>query len=453
MASFRGASEDPTKFELLRDALYQAVVDNGSESRLWNQKELLDLDVIPEQNLVVLMKAVQALCQDFLFKAMNDSRAGLCWRYRPAVDAAKYKQLNQDQIMVYELIDDAGADGIWARSLKHRLNMHDSVLKQCIKHLEVKGYIRDMKSVENIGKKMYIKATLRPSERATGGPWYTDDTFDEAFIDQLQRVVFDLIRDRSSYLSRHGGAISRGGAAGATARQPKKGAIRGGDLAAAGAGASSSSSPAATAKTAAPRGTKRGAEALSTGDDGRPVAHANGQGHIQQRRSRRHQEVLLPMPMGYTEYPTVRHIAELIDQSGITSNTTLGESDVQQIVDVLVYDGLLESVRLPHSHDTGYRALNRSRLAPGSSLQAEENGVPVPLAPGQPQPTLGAPTIRNGFTESPCGLCPVFDLCEDGGPVSPANCEYFNRWLGLEDLQTTAPPMTRDAVGADEIYV
>lgn len=89
MASSRAPSEDPSKSDLLRDALYQAVVDNGSESRLWNQRELLALDVIPEQNLMVLMKAVQGLCQEFLFKAMNDSRVGLCWRYRPAVDAAK----------------------------------------------------------------------------------------------------------------------------------------------------------------------------------------------------------------------------------------------------------------------------------------------------------------------------------------------------------------------------
>lgn len=89
MASSRAPSEDPSKIDLLKDALYQAVVDNGSETRLWNQNELLALDVIPEKNLMLLMKAVQGLCQDFLFKAMNDNRLGLCWRYRPQEDAVK----------------------------------------------------------------------------------------------------------------------------------------------------------------------------------------------------------------------------------------------------------------------------------------------------------------------------------------------------------------------------
>ncbi len=447
--SSRASSEDPSKIELLKDALYQAVVDSGGEGRLWNQRELLDLDIIPEQNLVLLMKAVQGLCQDFLFKAMNDGRFGLCWRYRPVEDAQKYRTLNQDQSMVYELIDDAGADGIWARSLKHRLNMHESVLKQCIKHLEARGYIRDMKSVENIGKKMYIKATLRPSDRATGGPWYSDGVLDEDFIESLQELVFDAIRNRSTYLSRvRGGGIKPAPllspAAAATARQPKKGVVRGGLPAAADA-----------KDDTALRGRKRSAtEALAAADDAathHPAHGTNGGSyplHQHQHKHRRRQ-ILLPMPAGYTEYPTVRRIAELIEQSGVAMNTTLGEADIQQLVDLLVYDGLLEPVRLPGSHETGYRALNPSRLeepAAGSSNGGSGDDPLVAAAAGGNRRAgpKGAPApLNNGLTESPCGLCPVFDLCEDGGPVSPANCVYFNRWLGLEEAVTptavTAP--------------
>ncbi|KAI5285665.1 34-kDa subunit of RNA polymerase III (C), partial [Ascosphaera acerosa] len=35
----------------------------------------------------------------------------------------------------------------------------------------------------------------------------------------------------------------------------------------------------------------------------------------------------------------------------------------------------------------------------------------------------------NGLTEMPCGRCPVFELCEDNGPVNPHNCEYYDEWL------------------------
>ncbi|ERS96475.1 hypothetical protein HMPREF1624_07388 [Sporothrix schenckii ATCC 58251] len=426
--SSRSPSEDPSKIELLKDALYQAAVDNGGEGRLWSQQDLIDFDVIPEGNLDLLMKAVQGLCSDFLFKTMNDGRIGLCWRYRTVEDAAKYRTLNQDQIMVYELIDDAGADGIWARSLKHRLNMHESVLKQCIKHLETRGYIRDMKSVENIGKKMYIKATLRPSDRATGGPWYSDGVLDGDFIESLQELVFDAIRNRSTYLSRvrtAAPAASAASAASAAAtKQPKKGVVRG--------GTKDASPGSTTAAVGVTRGRKRTADALSTGGDNNKK---ETNGHASKHRSHTHhtarRQILLPMPAGYTEYPTVRRIAELIEQSGVAMNTTLGEADIQQLVDLLVYDGLLEPVRLPGSHDTGYRALNAARLDEASASSSSH----APDTPGEPRTTpKGAPPpLNNGLTESPCGLCPVFDLCEDGGPVSPANCVYFNRWLGLEE--------------------
>jgi DNA-directed RNA polymerase III subunit RPC6 len=47
--------------------------------------------------------------------------------------------------------------------------------------------------------------------------------------------------------------------------------------------------------------------------------------------------------------------------------------------------------------------------------------------------SMGAEATGNGLTETPCGRCPVFDLCEEGGPVSPSNCVYFVQWLDMED--------------------
>ncbi|CAK7231068.1 34-kDa subunit of RNA polymerase III (C) [Sporothrix curviconia] len=452
--SSRAPSEDPSKIELLKDALYQAAVDNGGEGRLWSQQDLIDFDIIPEGNLDLLMKVVQGLCSDFLFKTMNDGRIGLCWRYRPVEDAQKYRTLNQDQIMVYELIDDAGADGIWARSLKHRLNMHESVLKQCIKHLEARGYIRDMKSVENIGKKMYIKATLRPSDRATGGPWYSDGVLDGDFIESLQELVFDAIRNRSTYLSRVRSSTTTTpvtvSASGAGTKLPKKGVVRGG----------TATPDSAAGSGAAARGRKRTADALSTGNDDLTKSTTNGHGHVHGHHSKHHhgtgsgstrhrRQILLPMPAGYTEYPTVRRIAELIEQSGVAMNTTLGEADIQQLVDLLVYDGLLEPVRLPRSHEIGYRALNVSRIEEPSSANGGANGADKPEQQ-RTTPKGAPPPLNNGLTESPCGLCPVFDLCEDGGPVSPANCVYFNRWLGLEEAVEPAAVTVLDEDDFDE---
>lgn len=305
--------------------------------------------------------------------------------------------------MVYSLIDDSGGDGIWTQTLQKRLNMHDSVLKNAIKQLQAKGLIAPFKNVEHPNKKMYIKASIRPSDRATGGPWYTDQDLDEAFIEDLQRVVFDFIKRQSSYHSTHGAAQARASAVAAAAgstQTPKKGVIKGG--------------LGATAD-AANKGKKRDASEM----EGKAVAAPKP---APSSSSSRREPALLPLPAGYTAYPTVRDIARLLSSSGITNNTILSEGDVKKLVDVLVWDNLVEPVRI--AGKVGYRV---SRIAKQSveSWAGRED----------PSGRDGGPELYiSPLAEVPCGRCPVFDLCEDGGPVGPSNCEYFKKWLGKDEI-------------------
>ncbi|KAJ9150385.1 DNA-directed RNA polymerase III subunit RPC6 [Pleurostoma richardsiae] len=387
-------ADDPSKFELLKDALYDQCQQNGSDSRLYTQKDLLDLRIVPNNDGHMLLRIVQSLTDERLLIPVNDQRVGLAWKWRSREDARKYRMLSEEQAMVYAMVDEAGADGIWNRTLKARLNMHDSVLRGVMKSLEAKGYIKDMKSVEHPNKKMYIKASLRPSERATGGPWYTDSELDEAFINSLMRLVFDMIRDRSTYKSVHGGRD--------TAKHPRKGIVKGdkGDV----------------------RGKKRAAEDMST--DNGMTNHHSTKPHREPQNT-----AVLPLPAGYNSYPTVQQIAELISESGITNNTTLSTADIQQLVDVLVYDGVVEPILV--GKRKGYRVVKAAQLdpTPMTQLFQDVEGVgDMSLKPRE----MGAGTPENGLTEVPCGRCPVFDLCEEGGPVSPVNCVYFQRWLDLE---------------------
>lgn len=32
------------------------------------------------------------------------------------------------------------------------------------------------------------------------------------------------------------------------------------------------------------------------------------------------------------------------------------------------------------------------------------------------------------LTNIPCGTCPLFDFCTEGGPVNPTNCAYLEEW-------------------------
>jgi DNA-directed RNA polymerase III subunit RPC6 len=308
-------------------------------------------------------------------------------------------------VLVYSIIDEAGADGIWNRTIKNKLNMHEAVVKNCIKFLETKGYIASMKNVEHPNKKMYIKATLRPSERATGGPWFTEGELDTAFIAELEGIVFEYIKTKSAYR----GSLPQTTAA---PKLPKKGSI-----------------------TGDARGTKRAAADIS--NDETPPTTGTTTTIATNRTKPPTRAVFLPMPAGYKHYPTVAEIAKFIHDTGITNNTTLGEADIQQLVDVLTYDGLIEPVRV--NRRKGFRVARATRqdTVPFHKRQKEREagiiGLDQPLVPG-------AEPLSNGLTEAPCGRCPVFELCEEGGPVSPSNCVYFSQWLDLEDAPKMAAP-------------
>jgi DNA-directed RNA polymerase III subunit RPC6 len=99
------------------------------------------------------------------------------------------------------LIDEAGDEGIWSKTIKAKTNLHDSTFTSCIKHLSSKSMISEMKSVEHPTRKMYIKSSLSPSDRATGGPWYTDGELDEEFINQAMTVLYAYVSKRTFYRS------------------------------------------------------------------------------------------------------------------------------------------------------------------------------------------------------------------------------------------------------------
>lgn len=102
-----------------------------------------------------------------------------------------------------------------------------------------------------------------------------------------------------------------------------------------------------------------------------------------------------PYPPGYSGYATLESLTRWIKQAGVTE-VDLSSEDVKSLLDCLVYDGRIEKV------GGVYKAV---RGAGGENAS------------------------NNGFTESPCGRCPVFALCEEGGPVNAGNCVYYAEWL------------------------
>ncbi|RKF82643.1 DNA-directed RNA polymerase III subunit RPC6 [Golovinomyces cichoracearum] len=336
----------------LKNKLYDAclIIQEEDSEHIFRQNELQEFDKTSfENDILTLLSVVQELLDDKLLKVVNDSE-GMGWKLRSREEAKKYRVLSAEQELVYAQIDESGQEGIWTKTIKARTNLHDAVFASCIKTLTSKGYICEMKSVEHPTRKMYIRASLRPSEKVTGGPWFTDGELDDVFINTALMLLHRHIHDHSWHKSRSNGIE----------RRPKKKL----------------------------KGTKP--EEIKT----------VRKSEIEQITSN-HVEYL-PMPAGHDRYMTLEQLTLKIEESSVF-NQTLSPSEVQQLLDVLVFDNKVERVMC--GTKWGYRSLKHMTVS-----EDQRGGV---------------------ISEFPCGRCPVFELCEEGGPIEPSSCLYLNEWLAL----------------------
>ena len=108
----------------------------------------------------------------------------------------------------------------------------------------------------------------------------------------------------------------------------------------------------------------------------------------------------LPFPPGYTGYPTVPQITKALNDSSVSTVKVI-ELEVGKLLDLLCWDGYIEKTT-----NGAYKSI------PSTHLRSEDD--------------LGSSSL----TESPCGRCPVFDFCDESGPVNARTCPYFQDWLG-----------------------
>lgn len=214
-----------------------------------------------------------------------------------------------------------------------------------------------------------MKASLQPSESMSGGIWYDNGSLDEVFIDQITQALYHYIHSKtfyfSSYKSRKPTVTKRKATAGKS-----------------------------TAELHAMRDEAMEAQVKLEDNDDYDVREAK-------------HDAMLPMPAGYQKYATLTECTRHIHSSKISS-VPLVEENIQDLLNCLMWDGKIEAITT-NPAAVMYRAIRKT------AREMDMEG------------DFGGPS--NGLTEAPCGACPVFDICEEGGPVAPSNCEYFKKWL------------------------
>ncbi|GAB4817070.1 hypothetical protein N2152v2_004116 [Parachlorella kessleri] len=156
------------------------------------EAELPDLPL--EQRAVAINSLLQAERIQLLLNPTNNQPV-----YKPAtsaVDNVKFKGLTAEDVLVYQTIKNAGNTGIWTRDMRHRTNLTQPRINKTLKTLEERALVKSVKSVQNASRKVYMLMELEPAKEITGGPWYGADSFDNEFVEVLQKATFSFIRSQ-----------------------------------------------------------------------------------------------------------------------------------------------------------------------------------------------------------------------------------------------------------------
>ncbi|KAH8596725.1 RNA polymerase Rpc34 [Bisporella sp. PMI_857] len=353
----------------LIDSVYDHFEEHADTKATISQEEILGSGLIANEDFGTLLEVVNALLGDCRFKVVERLTPGggktNDYRVRSPEAARIYRSLNGEQRAVYGYIDESGQDGIWNKYLKQSSGLHEAVFNNIIKHLVAQKLIKDIKSVEHPTRKIYIKVGVEQSERSKGGAWYTDGVLDEALLAYVTHWLTQYIRNSSMYMSSDALKQLGGKQAEKPPREPKKGRKKG---------------------TVADERQIEDAKALRAAE----IIYDGG---------------LMPMPAGYQEYPDLQELTEELLKAGLVKDVVVEAKDLKEVLDNMVLDDVIETVRLSNGGE-GYKTARQSLR-------------PITRGP------------FNILTEAPCGRCPVFDFCEEGGPVGPSNCQYFQEWLKM----------------------
>ncbi|XP_033127297.1 DNA-directed RNA polymerase III subunit RPC6-like [Anneissia japonica] len=241
----------------------------------------------------------------------------LMYRAKDPTSSAKIKGADNQEKLVYQIIEESGNKGIWIRDIRYRSNILQTQVNKILKSLETRKLIKAVKSVGASKKKVYMLYNVQPDRSVTGGAWYSDQDFEAEFVDVLNQQCLKFLQQKNEL-----------------AKKMK----------------------------------------------------------------------LEPLSVRMKSFSSSKEVWKYISELGI-SKVELSVEDIETILNTLIYDGRIEMTLMAGqggSVDSGEVKLYRS--------------VEMLIEPA-------------GIMRVPCGVCPVFDQCNEGAIISPSNCVYMSEWL------------------------
>jgi len=139
--------------------------------------------------------AVNQLLNSGKIDLFTSNEGGLLYRLKAASKASNVRG-DQEEKIVFRIIEEAGNKGTWIRDIRIKSNLGQVQLNRVLKSLENKKHIKAVKSVNATRKKVYMLYDLQPDRSVTGGAWYTDQEFESEFVEILNQQSYNYLYDK-----------------------------------------------------------------------------------------------------------------------------------------------------------------------------------------------------------------------------------------------------------------
>ena len=114
-----------------------------------------------------------------------------------AAEVVQLQGLSAEDHRVYQLIKLAGNSGIWTKDLRIAAQLQQAQANKSLKVLASRKLIKDVKSVENKTRKLYMQYDLEPSAKVNGGIFHTNGDLDVPFVQEMTKACFAFLCRKS----------------------------------------------------------------------------------------------------------------------------------------------------------------------------------------------------------------------------------------------------------------
>uniref|UniRef100_UPI0035902986 DNA-directed RNA polymerase III subunit RPC6 n=1 Tax=Myxine glutinosa TaxID=7769 RepID=UPI0035902986 len=125
------------------------------------------------------------------------NNSGLLYRLKDTQATSKVRGADNQEKLVYQIIEDAGNKGMWSRDIRFKSNLPLTEVNKILKSLESKKLIKAVKSVAAAKKKVYMLYNVEPDRSVTGGAWYSDQDFEAEFVEVLNQQCFKFLMQKA----------------------------------------------------------------------------------------------------------------------------------------------------------------------------------------------------------------------------------------------------------------